>query len=127
MSAGVPAPVSVSDAHDVQWINLSGVDFLLTNQPKARFSARSGAVSLLCVLLILFAAVAQSNHVHSGKSNSPDRDCSICSIAHSGAIVKTTFQPTPVFARSGLVICQKASPKSFLLVSFLYIRPPPVA
>jgi hypothetical protein len=88
-------------------------------------SARSGALSLLCVLLILFAAVAQANHVHSGKSASPDRECSICSVAHSGALVSTAYQPDPAFARSVLVSCQKASSKSFLAAFILYIRPPP--
>jgi hypothetical protein len=97
----------------------------LWNQLKARSSARSGALSLLCVLLILFAAVAQTNHVHRAGSNSSDHECSICSVAHSTAHVVVATQPAPVFTKTVLVSSQKASPKSFLLVSFLYIRPPP--
>jgi hypothetical protein len=97
----------------------------LLNQPKARSSARSGALSLLCVLLILAAAVAQTNHVHKTSSSSADHECSICSVAHSTALIVVTAQAAPVFTPSILVSSQKASPKSFLLVPFLYIRPPP--
>jgi hypothetical protein len=97
----------------------------LLSQLKARRSARSGALSLLCVLLILFVAAAQTNHVHKASSNSPDHECSICSVAHSTALISVAVQPSPVFTPSILVASQKASHKAFLLVSFLYIRPPP--
>jgi len=92
---------------------------------KTRVSARSGALSLLCVLLVLLAAVAQVNHVHTGKSNSPSHECSVCSVAHSTALTRTTYQPVPVFVRSALALRQKAFSMSFLFVSPLYIRPPP--
>ncbi|HWX91834.1 MAG TPA: hypothetical protein VNY29_04305 [Terriglobales bacterium] len=97
----------------------------MLSQLKARGSARSGALSLLCVLLILFVAVAQTNHVHKTSGSSPDHECSICSVAHSTALISVGVQPAPVFTPSILVSSQKTSPKSYLLVSFLYIRPPP--
>jgi hypothetical protein len=52
---------------------------------------------LLCVFLTLIAATAQVCHVHSGSSNSVDRDCSLCSVAHSSAIVAAAIQSIPTF------------------------------
>ena len=98
---------------------------MLMSQHKARPSTRSAALSLLCMLLILFAALAQANHVHTAKSNSPNHECSVCSVAHSTALARTVYRPIPVFVRSDLALRQAASSKSFLLVSSLYIRPPP--
>jgi hypothetical protein len=97
----------------------------MMSQHQKRVSARSGALSLLCMLLILFAAFAQINHVHTGKSNSPNHECSVCSVAHSTALARATYQPVPVFVRSSLNPGRKISSKSFLLISSLYIRPPP--
>ena len=88
-------------------------------------SIRCGALSLLCIVLILFAAVAQTNHFHTAKSNAPNHECSVCSVAHSTALVGATYQAVPVFVRSALALRQKASSNSFLLISSLYIRPPP--
>jgi hypothetical protein len=87
--------------------------------------ARPRALSWLCVLLILFAGFAQANHVHADKTSSTSHECSICSVAHAGAIVKVAYRAVPVFARSLLVVPQEVSPKPLLVASFLYIRPPP--
>ncbi len=77
------------------------------------------------MVLILFAAVAQTNHVHTAKSNSPNHECSVCSVAHSTALARMTYHPVPIFVRAALSLRQTASSKSFLLISSLYIRPPP--
>lgn len=83
------------------------------------------ALSLLCVLLILFVAAAQVIHVHNGNSTSVDRDCSICSVAHSIAQVAVVFQHAPVFGRTTFVSALKESLRSFLSVPCVFIRPPP--
>lgn len=94
-------------------------------QPKTRVSARSGAMSLLCILLILFAAVAQANHVHVGKANAPSHECSVCSVAHSAAQAKAAYLPIPIVVRSVLTLGHEVISKPFRLISSLYIRPPP--
>jgi len=86
---------------------------------------RPKACALLCVLLILFAGFAQAIHVHPDSSSSASHECSICSVAHAGAIVKAAYRVVPVFRRSILIPREAASPKPLLLASFLYIRPPP--
>jgi hypothetical protein len=88
-------------------------------------SASQVALSLLCAVLILFAGFAQANHVHADHSSSANHECSVCSVAHSGALISVAYQPVPVFVRSILVRHQETSPKSLLFASFLYIRPPP--
>lgn len=90
-----------------------------------QYSRWCRALSLVCVLLTLFFATAQIVHVHNGNSTSVDRDCSICSVAHSTAQVAAVFQYAPVFGRTSFVSALKESLRSFLSVSCLYIRPPP--
>jgi hypothetical protein len=97
----------------------------MDREPKARYCVRSAALSLICVLLVLLAGFAQTNHVHTGNSGSANHECSVCSVAHSGALIKASYRPVPVFVRAILVPRQEASPKSLLFASFLYIRPPP--
>jgi hypothetical protein len=95
-------------------------------QDVARHSSRwSRAVALLCVLLTLFFATAQVLHVHNGSKTSIDRDCSICSVAHSTAQVAAVFQYAPVFGRTSFITAIKESLHSFLTVSCLFSRPPP--
>ena len=83
------------------------------------------ALSLICVLLILFAGFAQASHVHTNASGSTNHECSVCSVAHAGALIKVAYRPVPVFVRSILTPRQEASPKPLLFAPFLYIRPPP--
>jgi len=90
-----------------------------------QYSRWCRALSLLCVLLMLFVAAAQATHAHNGNPTSADRDCSICSVAHSTAQAATAFQYAPVFGRTAFVATVKESLRSFLSVSCLYIRPPP--
>jgi len=92
---------------------------------RTRACALPRAFATLCVLLILFAGFAQANHVHTDKSSSASHECSICSVAHAGAVINVVYRAVPVFQRSILVIREEVSPKPLLLASFLYIRPPP--
>jgi hypothetical protein len=79
----------------------------------------------MCALLMLFAGFVQANHVHTDKSTSANHQCSICSVAHAGALISATYQAVPVFTRSILARCPEASPHSLLHNSVLSIRPPP--
>jgi mannose/fructose/N-acetylgalactosamine-specific phosphotransferase system component IIC len=97
----------------------------LAEQLQERISRLSRALSVLCVLLTLIAATAQVTHVHDGNSNAADRDCSLCSVAHSSAVVAAAIQPIPPFVRTAVVGSLKPSLRSFLSVSCSYIRPPP--
>jgi hypothetical protein len=99
----------------------------MDRESKEQFGTPSAALSLICVLLILFAGFAQANHVHTDTSGSANHECSVCSVAHAGALINVAYRPVPVFVRSILVLRQEASPKSLLFASFLYIRPPPSA
>jgi hypothetical protein len=95
-------------------------------QDVGRHSSRwSRSLALLCVVLTLFVATTQVIHVHNGSSTSVDRDCSICSVAHSTAQAASAFQYTPVFGRSAFVSVVRESLHSFLSVPCLFIRPPP--
>ena len=89
------------------------------------YAPRPQAFALLCVLLILFAGFAQANHVHAGAATSSNHECSVCAVAHAGAIVNVVSCAVPVFQRTILVVRKESSPKSLLLAAFLYIRPPP--
>jgi len=96
-------------------------------QNNASVCATRASVALLCALLMLFASFAQANHVHTDKSPSANHECSVCSVAHAGTLISTSYQAIPVLARSILTVCPEASPHSLLLATFRYIRPPPSA
>jgi len=83
------------------------------------------SLSLICILLVLFVAVIQANHAHARKAKLSAHECSLCSVVHTGVLIKAAYQPMPTFVRSGLAPAAKTSSKLFLLVSSLYIRPPP--
>jgi hypothetical protein len=89
--------------------------------------ARSSALSLLCVILILFAGFAQANHVHKSDSTSVNHECLVCSVAHAGALINVAYHLVPVFVHSHFAHQHEVSAKSLLRTHFLYIRPPPSA
>lgn len=76
---------------------------------------------------MLFVGFAQANHVHADSSSSANHECSLCSVAHAGALISATYQAVPVFTRSILARCPDASPTSLLHSFVLSIRPPPSA
>lgn len=84
-------------------------------------------LSLLCILLVAFAGFVQATHVHSDRPDSANHECSVCSVAHAGVLPYVAVSSIPIVFESVLVSREGASPKSLLLASFLYIRPPPVS
>jgi hypothetical protein len=96
---------------------------------KQRSTAAQGLqfVSLLCVLLIVFAGFAQAIHVHSDSSQIPGHECSICSIAHAGVLGSTIYQFAPLFFLTVLIAVSRPKEKSSGFISSLHIRPPPAA
>src|SRR6516164_6184873 len=84
----------------------------------------SGLLTLLCAALLLLAGFAQVNHVHSDRSSS-SHECSLCSVAHSGAVNVAAYQVSPALFSSPLAPCPHGSPDPLLLATFLYSRPPP--
>lgn len=101
------------------------MESVLIHQPNARSLGAWRALALCCILLTLFAAVAQTNHVHKAGSNSPDHECSLCLVAHSTAFIAPSIEPKPVSTPSILESAQKTTPKPFQPISSHYIRPPP--
>jgi len=85
---------------------------------------RSAVLALFCAALILLAGFAQINHVHDDRSGA-SHECSLCSVAHAGAVAQAAYQLSPLFFPSQVVQCPEASPEPLLLARFLYIRPPP--
>lgn len=92
---------------------------------RKRQSTLARALSLLCLFLVMLVALAQTNHVHPQSPKLANHSCSICSVAHSGLLIKGAYQPIPLFARSILVALSQESTKSFLVLASVYIRPPP--
>jgi hypothetical protein len=80
------------------------------------------AISVLCVFLVFFVASAQAIHAH---PDSIRHDCSICSIAHAGAIATGAFEPAPAFQSTALEACPEARAQSFQPAATHFIRPPP--
>src|SRR5258707_14034397 len=93
--------------------------------PRALTLARH-ASAVVCVVLVLFIGFVAAVHSHPNASRAPERACSVCALAHAGVVPVALSAPVPVFARSALYVTRADSPRSLLLVSFLYIRPPPV-
>jgi hypothetical protein len=83
------------------------------------------ALSLFCIVLLMLAALAQVNHVHPQNSKLADHSCSICSVAHGGLLIKGVHHPIPLFVSSMFARFTEESAKSCLVISSLYIRPPP--
>ena len=96
----------------------------MRNVGKNGVAPRAAVFALLCSALVLIAGFAQANHVHNDRSGA-SHVCSLCSVAHAGAIVPAAYQLGPLFLPEALTHCPDASPKPLLLTSFLYIRPPP--
>jgi len=80
------------------------------------------AIGILCVFLVFFVASAQATHVH---PDSARHDCSICSIAHAGAIASIAFESTPTLQPTALETCPEARAQSFQPDTTHFIRPPP--
>lgn len=80
------------------------------------------AVSVLCVFLVLLVSCVQATHVHPDTSK---HDCSLCLVAHAGAIVTTDFHAVPVLLPTRIEVASEPQLRSRLVTSSLFIRPPP--
>jgi|SRR5579863_2574246 len=89
-----------------------------------KMARRASAVA--CVLLVLFIGFVAAVHSHPDSSDSADRACSVCALAHAGVVPAAISVPAPIFARSAVHAIKAVSLQSLLVVSSLYIRPPPV-
>ena len=83
------------------------------------------ALSLLCVLLVVFTGIVQAVHVHTDNSKLPSHECSVCSVAHSGVVSSAVYRPVPLFVRTVLAVSPEAERNSLGFVSSIDIRPPP--
>jgi hypothetical protein len=94
---------------------------------KAHKSWPVRGLALISVLLVGLSGFAQAVHVHPDNAKLPSHECSICSVAHSGAIASAPYRPSPVFVRSSLFIAPDLIHQSSRFVFSLRIRPPPQA
>jgi hypothetical protein len=85
------------------------------------------AVAVLCVFLIFLTGFIAAVHFHADGSDSSDRSCSVCALAHAGVVPAEIGTQIPVLVPT--VVSEVAAEKShsLLLVSSSYIRPPPQA
>jgi hypothetical protein len=90
-----------------------------------RISATAKLLALAGVLLVAFSGFAQAVHVHADDSKLPSHECSLCSVAHSGAVVSVAYQPSPMFTLTELFIAPEGVQQSSGFVFSLRIRPPP--
>jgi len=82
-------------------------------------------LAILCTLIVALNGYAQAVHVHTQNSSVPGHDCSICSVAHSGVLSSTAYQPAPLFVRTILVVSVEIARSSAGIVFSHRIRPPP--
>jgi|SRR6516164_7817605 hypothetical protein len=85
------------------------------------------AAALLCVFLIFLVGFVAVAHLHSGNSATPDHSCSLCALAHAGVVPLVLNVPAPILVSSAMLDHSPEISPSLLLVSTLYIRPPPIA
>jgi hypothetical protein len=83
-------------------------------------------LTLLCILLVFLTSFIAAAHFHPKDSGDTDRSCSLCALAHAGVAVSSVASPAPVFTPTAVTELPSASPRSLLLVSSYYIRPPPL-
>src|SRR6476661_8484855 len=84
------------------------------------------AVALCCVLLIALTGFIAAVHVHASNSGVPNHSCSVCALAHAGIAPADLGSPLPIFTRSTVIQASNQTPRSLLLVSSQFIRPPPL-
>jgi len=92
---------------------------LLLHQEKGRVAQ---VISILCVFLVFFVASAQASHVH---PDSAHHDCSICSIAHAGALATVGFETTPATRPAVIENPPETLAASSQPSAAHFIRPPP--
>jgi hypothetical protein len=120
-------PSLLPPASHSQRIGVSGASGLsgILNKTLKNWPVRT--LGLICVLLVSFSGFAQAVHVHADNAKLPSHECSICAVAHSGVIASATYQPSPVFVRSTLLVTPDVIHQSSGFIFSIRIRPPPQA
>jgi len=77
--------------------------------------------ALLCLLLLIFAATAESRHVHANGNDA--QRCSVCVVAHSPTLLARVALAVPV--SQPLVALSEVAAIPALAHDSYYIRPPP--
>jgi hypothetical protein len=85
----------------------------------------SKKISLLALLLTLWAAFAFAAHHHSSQDESAS--CQVCVAAHSASPAIAALAPKPVFRSVGIYRPRAAAAKQRLETFASYVRPPPFA
>jgi hypothetical protein len=88
-------------------------------------SSAARLLAVVGILLVGLSGFAQAVHVHPDDAKLPSHECSLCSVAHSGAIASVAYQPTPESITVRHVVIAEVLPQSSAFVFFLRIRPPP--
>jgi len=85
------------------------------------------ALGTVCVLLVCLTGFITAVHVHPARSDTPERSCSTCALAHAGVVPVELASPAPVLTFPTTLEESAESAPSLALHSALYIRPPPLA
>jgi hypothetical protein len=91
-----------------------------------RHTLRKFAVALLVLVIAGFGFV-QAVHVHDAlaKPSSPASHCSLCVVAHSGAVITAAGAAVAPVVTSAAIVVSDAQLQSHLDVASSFIRPPP--
>jgi hypothetical protein len=86
----------------------------------------SGAVAVLCILILLVMATAQVVHSHPDSANSARHTCSICSTPHA-KLSTAQNSGAPVMLAEPLAGVEPSAPRIFRPATTNFVRPPPAA
>src|SRR6266498_3040838 len=99
----------------------------MTSKPDLRAGTCAyRAVAVCCVLLVALAGFITAAHVHANNSGVPNHSCSVCALAHAGVAPAELQTQLPVLVRSAVFQATAQAPRSLLLISSQFIRPPPL-
>ncbi|HET8826389.1 MAG TPA: hypothetical protein VFM77_14720 [Terriglobales bacterium] len=84
------------------------------------------AVAVCCVVLIALTGLVAAVHVHPASSGAANHSCSVCALAHAGVSPAISASVLPALVGSILALTISRTPRSRILVSSQFIRPPPL-
>lgn len=85
------------------------------------------AAALVCIVLVFLVGFIAAVHFHPDQSGASDRSCSVCAMVHAGILPVELGPQIPIFVPSVISEALSVAPRSLLLVSSHFIRPPPLA
>src|SRR5581483_722362 len=88
-------------------------------------SRRTRAGCVICLLLVVLAAVAQIVHDHPVQARNASHNCSICAVSHGSLQIGHLQHHAPALTSALFVLPRTSRPHCPALVSTLFIRPPP--